>query len=89
LDSQKPRGRLLASKTVPSGRYAVTAGLGAALGHEAPAVEAGGIGEQVLERPAKAEFVLDTLSAKGRERALVFAGSAMGARKSGRMAAHV
>jgi len=32
------------------GPYAVTAGLGAALGHEAPAVEAGGIGEQVLER---------------------------------------
>ena len=71
------------------GPYAVAAGLGAPLGHEAPAVEARGIRQQVLERPAKAEFVLDTLAAKGRERALVFADERMGRRNLGGWPGHV
>jgi hypothetical protein len=67
----------------------MAAGLGAALGLEAPAVEAGGIREQVLERAAKAEFVLDALRAKGRQRALVFADERMGGRDLGGWPRHV
>ena len=44
---------------------------------EAPAAETGGTGEQVLERPAKTEFVLHALPAKGRQRPLVFADQRM------------
>jgi hypothetical protein len=60
------------------GPDAVAAGLGAKLGHEAPAVEARGIREQVLKGPAEAEFVLHALPAKRRQRALVFADQRMG-----------
>ena len=65
------------------GPDAVAAGLGAHLGHEAPTVEARGIREQVLERPAKAKFVLHALPAKVGQRALVFADQRMGRRNLG------
>jgi hypothetical protein len=65
------------------GADAVAAGFGAKLGHEAPSVEARGIGEEVLKGAAKAEFVLHTLIAKGGKGAVVLADQRVCGRKLG------
>jgi hypothetical protein len=52
-------------------------------------VETGGIREQVLERPAKAEFVLDALAAEDTQGTLVFANQRMGRRNLSRWPRHV